>query len=164
MKQTINILINNPRIEILRKKYYKDFKKYKTHLTLVYPFEIKDKVQLKQHIEYCLKDIKPFEIVFDKLRKSSNYLVLDVNKNQELLLNLYKKLNSGILCGFENKEISIYLPHITLGVFNSNEELMGVLGELRERGSNFRVVVDKISLLTLNDDGSAKAIRNFVLK
>jgi 2'-5' RNA ligase len=164
MKQVINILIKNPRIEILRKKYDHVFRKVKTHVTLVYPFEIKDHAKLVEHIEYCLAGMAPFEIVLDKLRKSRNYLVLDVGKNQEKLLNLHKKLNSGILSGFENKELSIYLPHITLGMFDSHEELMKVINELRERGSNFRVIVDKISLLTLNDDGSAKEITNFALK
>lgn len=164
MKQVINIQISNPRIEILRKKYDKVFKNVKTHVTLVYPFEFENQTKLCEHIEYCLAGIEPFEIVFEKLRKSGNYLVLDVSKNKEKLLLLYKKLNSGILSGFENKEISIYLPHITLGVFESHEELMRVINELRARGSNFRVIVDKISLITLNEDGSAKEIKNFTLK
>ena len=164
MKQAIIVLVKNPRIEILRKKYDKVFRHIKTHLTLVYPFEIEDQAKLAEHIEYCLQGIGPFEIVFEKLRKSGNYLVLDARKNKEKLLYLYKKLNSGILSGFENKELSIYLPHITLGMFDSHEELMKVINELRERGSNFRVMVNKISLVTLNDDGSAKDIKNFVLK
>jgi 2'-5' RNA ligase len=164
MKQAINIQISNPRIEILRKNYDHVFKNRKTHVTLVYPFEVQDQVELAKHIEYCLEGIEPFELVFEKVRKSNNYLVLDVGRNQEKLLNLYKKLNSGILSGFENKDISIYLPHITLGMFDSNEELMRVINELRLRGSNFKVMVDKISLLTLNEDGSAKEIKNFMLK
>ncbi len=164
MKQAINIQINNPRIEILRKKYDHVFKKVKTHVTLVYPFEVKDQVQLAEHIESCIGGLESFEIVFDKFRKSGNYLVLDVGKNQEKLLSLHKKLNSGILSGFENKELSIYLPHITMGIFDSHEELMKVINELRARGSNFRVEVNKISLITLNDDGSAKETKNFLLK
>ena len=90
MKQVINILINNPRIEILRKKYDPGINNYKTHLTLVYPFEVKDQAKLREHIEYCLDGIESFEIVFDKLRKSSNFLVLDVGKNKEMLLKLHK--------------------------------------------------------------------------
>jgi len=164
MKQVVNILINNPRIEVLRKKYDHVFRNRKTHVTLVYPFEVKDQAKLNEHIEYCLQGVEPFEIVFDKFRKSGSYLVLDVGKNQEKLLNLYKKLNSGMLQGFENKDISVYLPHITLGIFESNEELMQVINESRARGSNYRVMVDKISLLTLNEDGSAKKIENFLLK
>jgi len=164
MKQVINIQISNPRIEILRKKYDHKFKKIKTHLTLVYPFEVKDQGKLIEHIEYCLKGISPFEIVFERLRKSDNYLVLDVTKNRKTLLALYKKLNSGILSGFENKDISIYLPHITLGLFKCHEELMQAIGELRARGSNFRFMVDKISLANLNEDDSVNGIQDFVLK
>lgn len=164
MKQAINILINNPRIEILRKKYDPNFKKYKTHLTLVYPFEVKDQAQLMEHIMYCLERVEPFEITLEKPRKSNNYLFLDATKNQEKLLNLYRKLNSGILRGFENKEFSIYRPHITLGVFDSNEELMNAINELRSRGSNFKVIVNKINLVTLNDNNSIKETKSFILK
>lgn len=163
MKQVINIQINNPRIEILRKKYDKVFRNVKTHVTLVYPFEVKNQVELKEHIEYCLQGINSFEIVFEKVRKSGKYLVLDVGKNRDKLMNLHEKLNSGMLRGFENKEVSIYLPHITLGRFDSHEDMMKVINELRERGSNFRIMVDKISLLALNEDGSMKSKEDFNL-
>lgn len=164
MKQVINIMIDNPRIEVLRKKYDADFKRFKTHLTLVYPFEVKDQAKLIEHIQYCLSGLEPFEIIFEKLRKSRDHLVLDVSRNQEKLLTLYKKLNSGILAGFENKEISLYLPHITLGVFNTHEEMMKVINELRARGSNFKAIVNKITLLTLNKDDSIHKTQEFVLK
>lgn len=164
MKQVINILLSNPRIEILRKKYDPFYKKIKTHLTLVYPFEVKDQEKLIEHIDYCLKDTHPFEIVLDNVRKSGNYLVLDVGRNRALLLDLYHRLNSGILKGFENKELSIYIPHITLGIFNSNEELMTVINLLRERGSNFKFIVEKINLSTLNEDNSIKETKTFLLK
>jgi len=164
MKQVINILINNSRIENLRRKYDSSFKKVKTHLTLVYPFEVYNQEELKKHIEYCIKNFPPFEIVFQKVRKSKNFLVLDVTTNKHKVLELYKKLNSGILSGFENKDLSIYFPHITLGIFNSHEELMDVINELREIGSNYRIVIDKINLVTLNKDDSIKEVENFELK
>lgn len=164
MKQTINILIDNPRIENLRKKYDPNYKKIKTHLTLVYPFEVQKQDKLKEHIEYCLGGLENFEIIFQKVRKSKNFLVLDVTTNRQKLLDLYKKLNSGVLAGFENKELSIYLPHITLGFFNSDEELMKVINELREIGSNYRVLVDKINLVTLNKDDSIKEVESFNLR
>ena len=138
MKQTIFIPIKNPRIDALRKKYDTNFKKIQTHVTLVYPFEVRDQIQLTHDLDYCLKELVSFEIVFENFRKSSNYLVLDAGKNQRILLELYKKLNSGILAGFENKDISIYLPHVTIGKFNLNEDLMMALGEMRSRGSNLR--------------------------
>jgi len=164
MKQTINILIDNPRIENLRKKYDPNYKKIKTHLTLVYPFEVQEQDKLKEHIEYCLNGLENFEIIFQKVRKSKNFLVLDVTTNRQKLLDLYKKLNSGVLAGFENKELSIYLPHITLGFFNLDEELMKVINELREIGSNYRVLVDKINLVTLNKDDSIKEVESFNLR
>lgn len=164
MKQVINIPIINSRIEIMRDNYDRAFRKIPTHVTLVYPFEVKDQAKLIEHIQLALQGLQPFEITFERLRKSNNYLVLDVDKNQRILLDLYKKLNKGILEGFENKELSIYLPHVTLGNFDSNEDLMKVITELRGRGSNYRVMVDKINLLTLNADNSVKDKKEFLLK
>jgi len=163
MKQSIVIPIKSIRIDKLRKKYDPYFSKIKTHVTLVYPFEVEDQNKLIEHINYCLEKIESFEITFHKLRKSKNFLVLDVERNREKLLRLYKLLNSGILSGFENKELSIYLPHITLGIFNSNPELMEAIKGLRGRNLDFRVDVKGITLLTLNEDNSIKTEKSFNL-
>jgi len=164
MKQVINIIIKNKRLEILRKKYNSPFKNLPAHITLVYPFEVSDQDMLIKHIEHCLLGINPFEITLQKVRKSSNYLVLDVVRNKAILLNLHKKLNSGMLSGFENKELSIYLPHITLGFFKEIPELMQAINDLRQQNLNYRIDVNKISLLTLNDDDSVKSRKDFKLK
>jgi len=88
---------------------------------------------------------------------------LDGADSKNLLIDLYKKLNSGILAGFENKELSIYLPHVTLGVFESNEEMNEALAKLREQNLSYLIEVDAINLLTLNSDDSVKEIKVFKL-
>jgi 2'-5' RNA ligase len=164
MKQVINIIIKNKRLEILRKRYNPPFKKIPAHITLVYPFEVSDQEKLIVHIENCLKGINPFEITLQKVRKSGNYLVLDVVKNKTLLLNLYKKLNSELLSGFENKELSLYLPHITLGLFDNIQELMQAINSLRQQNLSYRIEVEKISLLTLDSKDSIISRRDFKLR
>ncbi len=157
-------MLKSKRLDILRKKYDPLYKKYKTHITLVYPFQVEDQEKLVQHIESCIQGIEPFDITLQKCRKSGNYLVLDVARTKELLLKLYKKLNSGILSGFENKELSIYLPHVTLGFFENVSDLMPALNNLRQQNLDFRVDIDHIDLLTLKEDDSVKEIRHFPLK
>jgi 2'-5' RNA ligase len=163
MKKTINILLKSKRLDILRKKYDSPYKKIKTHITLVYPFEVKNQEKLAEHIEHCLTGLTQFKITLRKAKKSGKQLVIDAVDNNELLMDFYKKLNSGILTGFENKELFIYLPHVTLGVFNSTEKMNEALAKLREQNLSYLVEVDAINLLTLNSDNSIKDIRSFKL-
>ncbi len=163
MKQTINILLKSKRLDILRKKYDSPYKKIKTHITLVYPFEVENQEKLVEHVEYSLCNMSQFKITLHKARKSGRHLVLDVADNKTILINLYKKLNSGILTGFENKELSIYLPHVTLGVFDSNEKMNEALSNLREQNLSYSIDVDAINLITLNGDDSIKDIKAFKL-
>jgi len=163
MKQTINILLKSKRLDILRTKYDSPYKKVKTHITLVYPFEVENQEKLVEHIEYSICGISQFKITLQKARRSGKHLVLDGADSKNLLIDLYKKLNSGILAGFENKELSIYLPHVTLGVFESNEEMNEALAKLREQNLSYLIEVDAINLLTLNSDDSVKEIKVFKL-
>lgn len=163
MKQTINILLKSKRLDILRKKYDSPYKKIKTHITLVYPFEVENQERLTEHIEHCLTGLTQFKITLQKARKSGTHLVIDAVDNNEILIDLYKKLNSGILAGFENKELSIYLPHVTLGVFSAPEKMSEALAKLREQNLSYLIDVDAINLLTLNSDDSVKETKAFKL-
>lgn len=163
MKQTINLLLKSKRLDILRTKYDSPYKKIKTHITLVYPFEVENQEKLVEHIESSICGLSQFKITLQKARKSGKHLVLDVVENKNLLIDLYKKLNSGILAGFENKELSIYLPHVTLGVFESSDKMSEALANLREQNLSYSVEIDAINLLTLNSDDSVKEIKVFKL-
>ena len=163
MKQTLNIILKSKRLDILRKKYDSPYRKLKTHITLVYPFEVENQEKLTAHIEQCLAGLIQFKITLQKARKSGQHLVIDVAENKNILIDLYKKLNSGILAGFENKELSIYLPHVTLTALDSAEKMSAALSSLREQNLNYSVDIDAINLVTLNADDSVKETKVFKL-
>ena len=167
MKQAVNILIKeNKRIRDIRKKYLLEYKKYKFHITLVYPFEIKNQEQLIEHINKSAKRIKPFNLILSGLKKSAReyYLYLLIKEGKKEIMVLYKNLNRGVLKGFQNKNLPRYIPHVTLGGFRSKKEIDKVINSLKNQKISLSARINSIQLLTLNKDMSIKSIKNFKLK
>jgi len=165
MKQVINIIIENKEIDRIRKKYDKNYGKIKSHISLVYPFEVDDG-ELREHINNIINNFGKFEIILRGFEKSAKeyYLYLLIDKGNEKIIELYKKFNSGILSGFKNKDMPVYIPHVTLGVFNSEEEINKAVQELEKQKIKIKFFVDKINLLTLNGDFSINKQEDFQLK
>jgi len=166
VKQAIVIFVNNKKVNYIRKKYDSGFKKYRSHISLVYNFNISNQRELFVHIQKSIKGIKPFNIKLKGLGKSAKeyYLYLLINKNKSIIMKLYKKLNLGLLSGFENKNLPKYIPHVTLGIFNSRKDIDEASNSLEKDRLGVNMVISKISLLTLNPDNSIKSIKNFKLK
>lgn len=163
MKQVINFIlpedIQTEEINKIRKKYDPGFDKIKPHLTLVYPFNSTNSDSVREHIKKVLKNFKSFEISFKGFEKSKqgNYLYLLVKKGRNKIFNLYKTLHTGVLKGCKNSDMPEYIPHITLGVFNTQEKLNRVINYLEDNfKKEFNFLVDRISLLTLDSDKITK--------
>lgn len=166
MEQAIAILLKrNKKIEQIRKIYIPHYKKFKPHITLVYPFKVKNKRELHKHINTSIKNLSPFRLSLKGLKKSTNghYLYLLVNEGKTEVLKLYKKLNSGILKNFKNKEILRYIPHLSLGVFKIKDELKKAKQEIEKKNICFETKVDSIQLLTIDKVHTIKQVKNFSL-
>ena len=166
MKQDLIISINkNKTVEKIRKEYFRDYKKFKPHITLVYNFEIDNQKQLNKYIIDSIKNIKPFELTLQGLKKSAKeyYLYLLVKKGRKQVKQLYKNLNSDILKNFKNKDMPVYIPHITLGVFNSKREIDNAVKDIQLINPKLEMKVSSIQLLTLNRDDLIKSIKRFKL-
>ena len=164
MKQAIAILLKKDKqIEKIRKNYIPNYKKFKPHITLVYPFEIKNKKQLNEHIQKSVK-IKQFKLSLEKLKKSAKeyYLYLLVKKGKKKIVKLYKKLNSGILKGFKNKDMPKFIPHITIGIFKTKKEIDKAIKEIKD--VKFETKIEHINLLNLDKNNKIKSIKKFRLK
>ncbi|MFW6383754.1 MAG: 2'-5' RNA ligase family protein [Nanoarchaeota archaeon] len=149
MEQAIVILPEkNNRIEKVRKKYLPDYHKYEPHITLVYPFDVEEQNALNEHIQNCLKEFKPFQITLHGLGASAKdyFLYLLVEKGKEELIQLHKKLNSGILEGFKNPDMPDYIPHLTLGIFQGKTELHNVIKEISKLNLTFTTTSTQSSL------------------
>lgn len=166
MKQVINLLLEKDRIiEGVRKQYLLDYKKYEPHINIVYPFEVEDQNKLDEHIKDSIKETKPFNLKLKGVQQVGNgfYLYLLVNKGEDQLLKLHSKLSSGILSGFENKEMPKYVPHITLGIFQSQEEIDSAIEGLKEQNIEQNIKIESIQLLTLKEDDTIDSIKNYNL-
>jgi 2'-5' RNA ligase len=167
MKQTILLLLKkDQKIEEIRKKNNIDIKKYKPHISLVYTFEVKDQKALFEHIGNAIRNIVPFDLELEKLEKSKKdyFLYLSPIKGKKEILSIHKQLSKGILSGFENKDMPKYIPHMSLGIFKSKEEIDLAIKKLKKDGMNYKAWINSIQLLTLNEDNSIKTIKNFKLK
>jgi 2'-5' RNA ligase len=166
VKQSIVLFINNKKINGIRKKYDSGFNKYKSHISLVSNFNIANQEKLFSHIQNSIKEIKPFDISLMGLRKSAReyYLYLLINDNENIIIKLYRKLNSGILSRFKNKDMPKYIPHVTLGVFDSKKDIDEAMRSIKKEKLSVSLIISNISLLTLNLDNSIKSIKNFKLK
>jgi 2'-5' RNA ligase len=155
----------NKKIEAIRKKYDPFYKEVKTHLTLVYPFNNINPKKLKKHIISSLSTKKSFKVVLNGFQNSSKdyYLYLLVKKGKSKIINLYHKLNSGVLRGFENKDMKKFIPHVTLGIFKDKKDISRARKELRNIKIATDFTIDKISLLTFKKGRKIKARKDFKL-
>lgn len=163
--QTIVIFVKNKEIEDILKKYHPGHRLWSPHITLTYPFNISDQKSLAIYLGDVTKKLSRFKITLKGYQKSTNeyYLYLLVNKNKTKIMRLHKSLNSGILSGFENKSMPVYIPHISLGVFNSKKEIDEAIKQLKTQKLSIDFLVDKISLVTVGKDKKPWIIRYFNL-
>jgi len=167
MKQVINIILKkNKEIEKVRMKYDKNYKKFKPHINLVYPFKNIDQKKLHEHIKKSIENIKSFKIILKGLKKSSKdyYLYLLVDKGKKEVIKLYKNLNKSLLKDFKNKDMPRYIPHLTLGVFKTKKEIDDAIRKIQKQNLKFETKINAICLLTLNKNLTIKSIKKFKLK
>ncbi len=165
--QVINILFNNSNLTKIRQKYDPCYNPHiKNHLTLVYPFYVEDKLLLINHIKKSISKIKPFNIYFSGLRESTKeyYLYLLVSKGKKQVISLYKNLNSGILKNFKNKDMPVYIPHISLGCFKTKASLEESKKQLKKIKINFSQKISSIQLLTIGENNKIIDKKTFKLR
>jgi len=165
MKQAIIILIKNKEIARIRGIYDTSSNKIKPHVTIAFPFSNINQKKLNNHIINSLKGIKRFKLILKGIRKSpkENYLYLLVRKGKSEILKIHKRLYSEIFIRWLRKDIP-YIPHVTLGVFKTREEIDKAVKEIKQEKLNFSFRINSIQLITLNRDSSIKCIKNFNLK
>lgn len=151
-KRTIMIFPDFENMEIIdsiREKYDPLAKLVRPHITLVFPFENEmSNEEIEELLKKRLQDVKPFEIVINGIStiedRFGNFLLLDVKNGAEdicfihdtLYKNEFKQFDSGLE----------YKPHITIGKFQTSEELNKVYNDLKNLEDSFTTMVEKISV------------------
>ena len=167
MKQVLTLFLEkNEDIEEIRKKYVPNYEKFEPHITLVYPFEVEEQNKVKEHINKVLEEFKIFNISLEGIQKSAEgyYLYLLVNKGKEIIEKLHGKLNGGILSDFKNQDMPVYIAHLSIWVFESEEEREKAFEEISKKKIYFETKINSIQLITINEDHSLKNKEDFMLR
>jgi len=161
-KQAIVFFVENSFVDNIRSKY--DKRPIKPHLTLVYPFTTKkNKIS---RIKKFIKNQESFDVIFGGFSKSKKeyYLYFDILKNKRKILGLHKRLYKILGMSFNNPDMPKYIPHISLGIFNSEREINKAKQKLESENHLVNHHLDKISVLTLGNGWQPKSILNIYLK
>jgi 2'-5' RNA ligase len=147
-------------IDGIRDKYDPLASHVRPHITLVFPFhsDIASN-ELKLHLENVLSEVKPFDISLQGItpvQSFGNYLFLEIHNGRDEIIEINKRLYSGLLESIYPQWLSIggYNPHMTVGKIENEDEYMAAIGDVRDINNVFNAVVKKISveIIDANED------------
>lgn len=160
--KSIVIFIEDEKIDGIRKKY--DKRPIPAHLTLVYPFSSDDEkmAEVKEYIN----GLKKFSVMFNGFSKSKKdyYLYFDIDKNKKKLMQVHNRLYSILGIPFNNPDMPKYIPHVSLGVFDSMKEIDEAKNKLETNSFKVEHSVDKISIVNFGNDMKPKSIEDIYLE
>lgn len=148
-------------IDEIREKYDPLAKHVRSHVTLVFTFESTlSTIDIETHLREVLKNIKPFKLTLQEIIKIDNpfgmYLFLNIQNGSNEIKMLNKELYKGILEEFKADWLNenTFLPHMTIGSFNSKDELNTAFNNTKYIKDEFHTIVNKISveIIAENED------------
>ena len=145
-------------IDKIRDKYDPLVNNVRPHITLVFPFESNIETEaLKTHISTAVSEFSRFNIVLSQFTPDDTfgrYLFLNVHEGIEVIKKLHKKIYTGILKEYYPDWLSedVYLPHITVGKFGSDEELAKAAADVKNIDDEFKTIVNKISVEIIDEN------------
>ena len=156
---------NEDIINKLRKRHDASVDKVRPHITLVFPFESDiGSVELKEHIITALSGVKTFDLSLKGItfaEERDNHLYLNVYDGIEEIIDIHKKLYTGILEGFFPdflKKVN-FLPHMTIGNLIYDEKSEENLYEIKNFNEVFNCRINEIAVEYLTEDRTS--IREF---
>jgi 2'-5' RNA ligase len=154
-------IIDARRIDELRRKYDPQVDLIAPHITIVFPLPDQiDESDLVSHIRNVLHDWEQFPIHLRGLAQSwDNHLFLLVEEGNAGIIRLHDELYTGLLTSYHRKDLA-YVPHVTLGSFADDADgCSRALRETEQFTLQYWCVVDRLSLVKVNEDG-ARIIRS----
>ena len=161
-------------VERVREKYDPSYLSVAAHITLVFPFESGiSKERVEKHLQSAFKGIKPFEISLGGVKRVTSekglFLFLKVNRGVSKLKKLHDRLYGGIVKRYHPdwlKKVE-FLPHMTLGKFESKTELDAAYEEVKHKKAvkqGFSCGVKKISVELIGENGESEIESEIFLK
>ncbi len=161
-------------VAALRARHDPTARVVREHLTLIFP--LPDEVgreALGRHVRAVVFGWRPFRLHLTGLEKSwDHWLFLAVREGGDEVTRLHDDLYGGILAPHLRRDLP-YTPHVGLGLFAASaydplapraaaldeERYRRALGEAEALGLDFWRVVDRVTLLALDEDlGSVRDV------
>lgn len=154
---------NIEKINEIRKKYDPLYNHVRPHISIVFTFDSEITTEeLKNHLTKALKNEKKFKLCLQGLLKVDNslgkYFFLNIEEGTDVIKRMCKKLYTGILELYKPAWLNenTFMPHMTVGTFETKEELEVASKDERIKNFNekFETIVEKISveIIDKNDD------------
>lgn len=145
-------------INAIRKKYDPLANHVRPHITLVFPFDsdLQPK-ELKEHLTGALLNVTPFDIVLrgiTPVKGHGNYLFLNIESGREEILEIHKRLYTGLLEKFLPAWLQSggYYPHLTVGNIENEEKYKAAIEETSQMKEAFETTVDTISVEIIDEN------------
>jgi len=161
---------NGQIIDKVREQHDPLAKHVRPHITLVFPFDSDiETTKLKEHLSSVLSEITPFEIILNGITPANNfgkYLFLNIQKGNDEIIELHKKLYTGILQNYfpEWLKGKVFLPHMTVGNFNNEEYFKMAINETKNIVDSFKTTVNEISVEIIDENEDSIIELNMPLK
>lgn len=145
-------------IDKVRGKYDPLSKHVRPHITLVFPFDSEiETAELEDHIKSALSEITSFEIILNGITPTNNfrkYLFLGIQKGSNEIIELHKRLYTGILESHYPVWLKgkTFLPHMTVGNFEDEEKFEFAIKETRNITDSFKTIVTEISVEIIDEN------------
>lgn len=149
---------NGQIIDKVRERYDPLVNHVRPHITLAFPFDSDiETTELKEHISSILSEIKTFEIILNGITPTNSfgkYLFLNIEKGNGEIIELHKRLYTGILQNYYPEWLkgNVFLPHMTVGSFDNEEEFEMAINETRNIIDSFKTTVNEISVEIIDEN------------
>lgn len=161
-KRTIMIFPEFDNINIIdgiRDRYDPLSKNVRPHITLAFTFDSElSSEELRDHIESVTSQIKPFEITMKDIVKIDNslgkYMFLLMDEGENEVKKLSSKLYEGIMESYKPQWLNdeTYLPHMTVGCFDTSEELDKAYSDIGGNPGVFKTLVNTVSVEIIDEN------------
>jgi 2'-5' RNA ligase len=145
-------------IDEIRAKYDPLAHHVRPHITLVFPFQSEISAsELMAHLKGVLSQIEPFKIILHGItpvQSFGNYLFLEITEGIEEIVDIHKRLYTGLLESFHPQWLKAggYYPHMTVGKLESVEEYRNAIEDVKDINDIFSGVVNKVSVEIIDEN------------
>lgn len=146
-------------IDEIRGKYDPLADHVRPHITLVFPFESNiESTEMENHLKKVLSPVKPFRIVLKGFTPEKepfgNYLFLNIEKGKDEIIELHRRLYTGILETFMSQRLKSgwYRPHMTVGKIECEERFELAIEETKDINDTFDTIVSKVSVEIIDEN------------